>query len=176
MGKIATRAECNSIASGSFSGDTSRCPTYSEITATGKLNVSGSYDSNQLVQLSDLSKAVVEPVTRTCRFNNNSDELLIIRTLSDGKELGSYYVTAGSSVESAIIAESTTFEFSGYSSSSGTIKAQWYSYTNSVEIASSYPTSMMIDFGSRLQYAGSIYFTIEGGGLLKPILACFNYK
>ena len=53
MGKIATKAFCNSLQSGSFSGDTTQCPTKSEIEGAGFV-VKGSYASNQLVQEEDV--------------------------------------------------------------------------------------------------------------------------
>lgn len=48
MGKIATRAFCNTLKSGAFSSELTRCPTRSEIEAV-KLAVAGNYSSNQLV-------------------------------------------------------------------------------------------------------------------------------
>lgn len=61
MTKIATRGKCNIIEAGninrgSFLGDFSVCPTYKEITEIGKLNVSGTYESNQLVKESDITR------------------------------------------------------------------------------------------------------------------------
>ena len=53
MGKIATKAFCNSLQSGSFSGDTTQCPTKSEIEGAGFI-IKGSYASNQLVQEEDV--------------------------------------------------------------------------------------------------------------------------
>lgn len=57
---IATRANCNTIASGSFSTslDLTKCPTKAEIIATGKLKVSGSYANNQCVRYSDIQPAI----------------------------------------------------------------------------------------------------------------------
>lgn len=57
---IATRANCNTIASGSFSTslDLTKCPTKAEIIATGKLKISGSYDSNQCVHFSVIQPAI----------------------------------------------------------------------------------------------------------------------
>lgn len=48
MGKIATRAFCNTLKSGAFSSELTRCPTRSEIEAVG-LKVTGTYVTNQMV-------------------------------------------------------------------------------------------------------------------------------
>lgn len=62
MTKIATKGYCNivetgGIYSGSFLGDLiSECPTYQDIIGTDKFNVNGSYEDNQLVKESDISK------------------------------------------------------------------------------------------------------------------------
>ena len=61
MTKIATKGKCNliesgGVSSGSFLGDLiSECPTYKEITEIGTLNVSGTYEDNQLVKESDIT-------------------------------------------------------------------------------------------------------------------------
>ena len=61
MTKIATKGTCNIIEagnmnSGSFLGDLIACPTYKEIIEIGKFNVSGTYENNQLVKESDITK------------------------------------------------------------------------------------------------------------------------
>ena len=56
MGKIATRAFCNTLKSGAFSSELTRCPTRSEIEAV-KLAVAGNYSSNQLVMEEDIKKS-----------------------------------------------------------------------------------------------------------------------
>ena len=61
MTKIANKAKCNIIEagnmnSGSFLGDLLVCPTYEEIINTDKFNVSGTYEDNQLVKESDITK------------------------------------------------------------------------------------------------------------------------
>jgi hypothetical protein len=62
MTKIATKGKCNLIESGglysgSFLGDLiSECPTYKEITETDKFIVNGTYEDNQLVKESDITK------------------------------------------------------------------------------------------------------------------------
>lgn len=48
MGKIATRAFCNTLKAGAFSSELTRCPTKSEIEAIG-LKVTGTYATNQMV-------------------------------------------------------------------------------------------------------------------------------
>lgn len=48
MGKIATRAFCNTLKSGAFSSELTRSPTKSEIENVG-LMVTGTYTANQLV-------------------------------------------------------------------------------------------------------------------------------
>lgn len=48
MGKIATRAFCNTLKTGAFSSELIRCPTRGEIEAVG-LKVTGTYTTNQLV-------------------------------------------------------------------------------------------------------------------------------
>lgn len=50
MGQIATKAFCNTLHSGAFGGDTTQCPTRSEIEAAGFTIIGGSYATNQLVQ------------------------------------------------------------------------------------------------------------------------------
>lgn len=47
--KIATKAFCNTLLAGSFSGDTTQCPTKSEILSAGLSIKSGTYEDNQLV-------------------------------------------------------------------------------------------------------------------------------
>lgn len=62
MTKIANKAKCNIIEggnmnSGSFLGDLiSECPTYKEIIETDKFIVNGTYEDNQLVKESDITK------------------------------------------------------------------------------------------------------------------------
>ena len=62
MTKIANKAKCNiiesgSVNSGSFLGDLiSGCPTYKEIIETDKFIVNGTYEDNQLVKESDITK------------------------------------------------------------------------------------------------------------------------
>lgn len=54
MGKIATRAFCNTLKPGAFSYELTRCPTRSEIEAISGFFVNGSYASNQLVMEEDV--------------------------------------------------------------------------------------------------------------------------
>ena len=61
MSKIATKGKCNliesgGIYSGSFLGDLIACPTYKEIIGTDKFIVNGTYENNQLVKESDITK------------------------------------------------------------------------------------------------------------------------
>ena len=61
MTKIATKGTCNLIEagnmnSGSFLGDLIACPTYKEIIGTDKFIVNGTYENNQLVKESDITK------------------------------------------------------------------------------------------------------------------------
>lgn len=61
MTKIATKGTCNIIEagnmnSGSFLGDLIACPTYGEIIETEKFIVNGTYEDNQLVKESDITK------------------------------------------------------------------------------------------------------------------------
>lgn len=61
MTKIATKAKCNIIEAGnenrgSFLGNLLACPTYKEINEIGKLSVSGTYENNQLVKESDITR------------------------------------------------------------------------------------------------------------------------
>lgn len=53
MGRIATRAFCNTLKAGAFSSELTRCPTRSEIEAIG-LTVRGTYATNQLVMEEDV--------------------------------------------------------------------------------------------------------------------------
>lgn len=57
MGKIATRAFCNTLKPGAFSSELTRCPTRSEIEAIG-LTVTGTYIANQLVMEEDIKNLV----------------------------------------------------------------------------------------------------------------------
>ena len=57
MGKIATRAFCNTLKSGAFSSELTRCPTRSEIEAV-KLAVAGNYSNNQLVMEEDIKNLI----------------------------------------------------------------------------------------------------------------------
>lgn len=54
MGKIATRAFCNTLKSGAFSSELTRCPTKSEIEAISGFLVKGGYATNQLVMEEDV--------------------------------------------------------------------------------------------------------------------------
>lgn len=54
MGKIATRAYCNTLKSGAFSSELTRCPTKGEIEAVG-LKVIGTYATNQMVMEEDIT-------------------------------------------------------------------------------------------------------------------------
>ena len=54
MGKIATRAFCNTLKPGAFSSELTRCPTKSEIEERSGFFVNGSYASNQLVMEEDV--------------------------------------------------------------------------------------------------------------------------
>lgn len=57
MGKIATRAFCNTLKASAFSSELTRCPTRSEIEAIG-LKVIGTYTTNQLVIEEDIKNLV----------------------------------------------------------------------------------------------------------------------
>lgn len=59
MGKIATRAFCNTLKPGAFSSELTRCPTKSEIEAISGFLAKGTYAVNQLVMQED----IVGPVT-----------------------------------------------------------------------------------------------------------------
>ena len=54
MGKIATRAFCNTLKPGAFSSELTRCSTKSEIEEISGFFVNGSYASNQLVMEEDV--------------------------------------------------------------------------------------------------------------------------
>lgn len=54
MGRIATRAFCNTLKAGAFSSELTRSPTRSEIEAISGFFVNGSYASNQLVMEDDI--------------------------------------------------------------------------------------------------------------------------
>lgn len=58
MGKIATRAFCNTLKPSAFSSELTRCPTRSEIENAG-LMIKGTYTNNQLVMEGD----IIGPVT-----------------------------------------------------------------------------------------------------------------
>lgn len=53
MGKIATRAFCNTLKPSAFSSELTRCPTKGEIEAVG-LKVIGTYATNQMVMEEDI--------------------------------------------------------------------------------------------------------------------------
>lgn len=53
MGKIATRAFCNTLKSGAFSSELTRSPTRNEIENAG-LMVKGTYANNQLIMEEDI--------------------------------------------------------------------------------------------------------------------------
>lgn len=53
MGRIATRAFCNTLKAGAFSSELTRCPTRNEIEAIG-LTVTKTYAANQLVMDEDI--------------------------------------------------------------------------------------------------------------------------
>lgn len=52
--RIASRKYCNTLVSGVFTSDLERCPPWSEINATGKFVIGGTYAINQLVKRADL--------------------------------------------------------------------------------------------------------------------------
>lgn len=54
MGKIATRAYCNTLKAGAFSSDLTKCPIKSEILSVG-LKVNGNYTDKQLVMEEDIT-------------------------------------------------------------------------------------------------------------------------
>lgn len=54
MGRIATRAFCNTLKAGAFSSELTRCPTRSEIEAISGFLVKGTYTDNQLVMEEDI--------------------------------------------------------------------------------------------------------------------------
>lgn len=53
MGRIATRAFCNTLKAGAFSSELTRCPTMNEIEAIG-LTLTRTYAANQLVMEEDI--------------------------------------------------------------------------------------------------------------------------
>lgn len=57
MGRIATRAFCNTLMAGAFSSELTRCPTRNEIEAIG-LTVTRTYAANQLVMEEDIKNLV----------------------------------------------------------------------------------------------------------------------
>lgn len=57
MGRIATRAFCNTLKAGAFSSELTRCPTRSEIETIG-LTVTRIYAANQLVMEEDIKNLV----------------------------------------------------------------------------------------------------------------------
>lgn len=59
MGKIATRAFCNTLKAGAFSSELTRSPTRSEIEAISGFFIKGTYAANQLVMEED----IIGPVT-----------------------------------------------------------------------------------------------------------------
>lgn len=71
MGRIATRAFCNTLKSGAFSSELTRCPTKNEIETVG-LTVTGTYTANQLV----MEDNIITPF-RFIVFGNNGN---IIKT------------------------------------------------------------------------------------------------
>lgn len=54
MGKIATRAYCNTLKAGAFSSELTKCPIRSEIEALSGFLVKGNYNANQLVMEEDI--------------------------------------------------------------------------------------------------------------------------
>lgn len=80
MGKIATKSYCNTIVSGTFSNDLTKCPTKAEIIATGKLIVNGTYDNNQLVQYDDIGK-YVDPVKKCTLYLLGLNEMDDMQTV-----------------------------------------------------------------------------------------------
>ena len=70
MGKIATWSEINSKV-GTSGSPSNKCPTKSEILATGKVSISGNYLNNQLVQLEDITRK--SKPTNLIRINYTRD-------------------------------------------------------------------------------------------------------
>ena len=55
MGRIATRAFCNTLKAGAFNSELTRSPTRSEIEAISGFLVKGTYTDNQLVMEEDIT-------------------------------------------------------------------------------------------------------------------------
>ena len=58
MGRIATRAFCNTLKAGAFSSELTRSPTKSEIEAISGFLVKGAYADNQLVMEEDIKNLI----------------------------------------------------------------------------------------------------------------------
>ena len=57
MSKIATWGEVNTLVGSTIGSPANQCPTKAQLAATSRVVIAGSYASNQLVQLADISKA-----------------------------------------------------------------------------------------------------------------------
>ena len=70
--KIATRSDVNNLKANSFSTDLNRCPTYSEVSNISGIQIAGTYQSNQLVVLNDISLSSTKPVLFPFRYTDTS--------------------------------------------------------------------------------------------------------
>lgn len=84
MGQIATKAYCNTLKSGAFSGgDLNQCPTKSQIESAGLTIIGGTYESNQLVQQEHIGSRrweytfIVSPSSLTIPNSGGSDTFTV---------------------------------------------------------------------------------------------------
>ena len=92
MGKIANGQYCVDLLNGDdyYFKDKSKCPTKTQIDRAYGLNVNGTYEDNQLVQLSDIE--VGYQVDCDCTFTNDTSRFINPRIDSD---YGRFSLTAG---------------------------------------------------------------------------------
>ena len=140
MGKIATKAFCNSLCPGAFSGDTTKCPTKSEIENV-RIDVNGngsdyayltvfqgSYSDNQLVQEEDI-KYIWPEYT----FSVSPSESVTLDATGDSQQytVTSYKIYYSNTSGASRVEESQEeVEYSTYHSGDGS----WNSGTNTVTV------------------------------------------
>ena len=141
MGKIATKAFCNGLCSGAFSGDTTKCPTKSEIESV-RIDVNGNgtdyayltvfqgtYADNQLVQEEDI-KYVWPEYT----FTVTPSESVTLDATGDSQQytVTSYKIYYSNSSAGTKVKESQeNVEYSSSKSGVGT----WSSESNTITVS-----------------------------------------
>lgn len=64
--QIATRAYCNTVASGAYSSETTRCVTYESVNSNTKVKPTASHSAKQLLTRDEIAKRTTTSLASTC--------------------------------------------------------------------------------------------------------------